>query len=444
MRKILLVEDSDADAAFITDAVQDQVQETVEVVRVRSVKDGQAAVLSDAYDCVLLDLNLPDSVGVDTVAVFRGLRPLLPVVVVSGDTSPGVIRSSLQLGAEDYVTKDSVLIRPGPLGHSIVAAMERRRTRGAPARLGNEGSPAVVRIVAVSADPAIDTVLPSRMIDLDHGDLPTVTETERVSDIAGLRKRLRQGSPPDCVVLDLAATGRTGIQSVALIHKMLPLTTLVVLTDDDRDQFSLTALEMGADDVLPRARVDGVLLRRSLRHSYHRRQKSLRLSVEAQRDVLTGLPGRAMLLELLADAMRRLASGDATSVTVVFLDLDGFKTVNDQMGHAVGDTVLRIIAGRLCTMIRTDDVAARLGGDEFVIIAENRTVLEAEAMGARLDDLLSEPITLDDQYAAILRASHGIVWTSTPRSPEEVLAEADRRMYTEKRARQRAGDAVGR
>jgi diguanylate cyclase (GGDEF)-like protein len=127
-------------------------------------------------------------------------------------------------------------------------------------------------------------------------------------------------------------------------------------------------------------------------------------------------------------------------VAVLFLDLDGFKTVNDTMGHAAGDEVLRVVSGRLIDTLRRDDIVARLGGDEFVVVCRSVSDrFEAVKVANRLIASAAEPIPIGDDHAHVV-ASIGIVvlgveptYAGTDMSPMGILRRADAAMYTAKR-----------
>jgi diguanylate cyclase (GGDEF)-like protein/PAS domain S-box-containing protein len=126
-----------------------------------------------------------------------------------------------------------------------------------------------------------------------------------------------------------------------------------------------------------------------------------RLHHEATHDPLTGLPNRAPFNELAEQALGRAARHDATTA-VMFLDLDGFKAVNDSLGHHAGDRLLIEIAKRLRVAVRAGDVVARLGGDEFCVLCEHvRDAAEAQDLGQRLIDAVSIPLHLDGRNVEI-------------------------------------------
>ncbi|MEZ5142911.1 MAG: sensor domain-containing diguanylate cyclase [Acidimicrobiales bacterium] len=159
-----------------------------------------------------------------------------------------------------------------------------------------------------------------------------------------------------------------------------------------------------------------------------RRRTESRLAHQATHDPLTGLPNRVLLDDRLHQAAGRLRR-DTESVTILFVDLDRFKEVNDAMGHAAGDEVLVEVAHRLRTLVREVDTVARLGGDEFVIVCENLPVEEADGVVARIDAALAVPMLVRGATVTV-GASVGVAHT-TDAGVEltELLTVADQDMY---------------
>jgi diguanylate cyclase (GGDEF)-like protein/PAS domain S-box-containing protein len=167
------------------------------------------------------------------------------------------------------------------------------------------------------------------------------------------------------------------------------------------------------------------------------------LSRQAVHDSLTGLPNRTLLGDRLSQALAGAARRNAP-VSVLFLDLDQFKAVNDANGHLVGDDLLIQVAGRLKTAIRPFDTLARFGGDEFVVVCEDADVEEGQRIAERLSASLKDPINVggNPQY---ISASIGIA-VSPPleADPNALLRYADTAMYDAKargRSRSRVFDA---
>jgi diguanylate cyclase (GGDEF)-like protein/PAS domain S-box-containing protein len=156
------------------------------------------------------------------------------------------------------------------------------------------------------------------------------------------------------------------------------------------------------------------------------------LTERAVRDPLTGLANRGLLEERLRAVLARDArTGDTTGV--LFLDLDGFKAVNDQHGHLVGDTVLRTVAARLVAGVRPSDTVARMGGDEFVVLVEDATEEGVAALVDRLRDAVAAPIVTGDLDLKV-GVSVGVALSSGGvLEPATLLGRADRGMYDDKR-----------
>jgi diguanylate cyclase (GGDEF)-like protein/PAS domain S-box-containing protein len=161
-----------------------------------------------------------------------------------------------------------------------------------------------------------------------------------------------------------------------------------------------------------------------------------RLDRQALADPLTGLPNRTVLMDRLGQALARIERRPG-AVTVLFVDLDGFKLINDGSGHVVGDRFLKAAADRLRNMLRGADTVARLGGDEFVILLVNSMAShELDDVAGRVVGAFERPFNVgDDEFS--VGASVGIASTVHPdTAPETLLREADSAMY---RAKARGG-----
>lgn len=153
-------------------------------------------------------------------------------------------------------------------------------------------------------------------------------------------------------------------------------------------------------------------------------------------DPLTGLPNRLALDQRLEAALPR-ARLDGESVLILCLDLDGFKAVNDSLGHPAGDALLREVAKRLRQCLRGDDLAARLGGDEFVCVlgsVRSDIVVEAERVAARIIARLNEPFFLGDEVVRVGVSIGGAAWPAHGEEIKDVLRLADQALYAAKRA----------
>jgi diguanylate cyclase (GGDEF)-like protein/PAS domain S-box-containing protein len=156
------------------------------------------------------------------------------------------------------------------------------------------------------------------------------------------------------------------------------------------------------------------------------------LTERAVRDPLTGVANRALLEERLRTSLARDArSGAATGV--LFLDLDGFKAVNDRYGHATGDAVLRAVAQRLTDAVRPADTVARLGGDEFVVLVEGATEAVLDALVDRLRGAVTAPVDVPGRSLQVGVSIGSALCRGGEGDPPALLAQADARMYAAKR-----------
>jgi diguanylate cyclase (GGDEF)-like protein len=167
----------------------------------------------------------------------------------------------------------------------------------------------------------------------------------------------------------------------------------------------------------------------------HNSQLLEEIRYQALHDSLTGLPNRSLILDRVEQAMAR-ARRDHVDMALLFVDLDGFKDVNDNLGHKVGDDLLRSVAARFTGTLRESDTVARLGGDEFVVLAEGISLAAGpELVAERLLEVLSEPFQLggenQTQVTVSVSASIGIA-AGERESSDELFRDADVALYSAK------------
>jgi diguanylate cyclase (GGDEF)-like protein/PAS domain S-box-containing protein len=162
------------------------------------------------------------------------------------------------------------------------------------------------------------------------------------------------------------------------------------------------------------------------------RAMGLEMAHQAQHDRLTNLPNRTLLIDRLGQAIET-SRRNGTRLAVQFLDLDGFKHINDSLGHAIGDKVLQSVAKRLLGCVRTSDTVARMGGDEFVVIlSEVAHARDAGVKAKKILDALSAPHSLD-RYSVSITASIGVTtYPNDGQDPETLVKNADLAMYRAK------------
>jgi diguanylate cyclase (GGDEF)-like protein/PAS domain S-box-containing protein len=156
------------------------------------------------------------------------------------------------------------------------------------------------------------------------------------------------------------------------------------------------------------------------------------LAHQATHDALTGLPNRLLLNDRIEQAIARLRRSEQR-VGLLFIDVDGFKSVNDQFGHAAGDEVLVEIAERLRGAVRPDDTAARVGGDEFVVLADAIDSGVGLLIGQRISAAVGEPIPVAGTEV-VIGTSIGVALGTSSCRADELLAHADQAMFRAKRA----------
>jgi diguanylate cyclase (GGDEF)-like protein len=160
-----------------------------------------------------------------------------------------------------------------------------------------------------------------------------------------------------------------------------------------------------------------------------RAQAEQELRYRATHDLLTGLPNRAELLDRLGTALVRERESGRPSVVLLFCDLNGFKQVNDRLGHVAGDQLLTEVAARIKAGLRSGDTLARYGGDEFLLLCEDRDQQgAARRLIGHVSQALVEPFTLAGEQIAI-RSSVGEVISDGAAGADELISRADAAMY---------------
>ncbi len=226
---------------------------------------------------------------------------------------------------------------------------------------------------------------------------------------------------PMALAIDRAVMGRAGRLEVGVEHGLIELRCEITLRPMAGDAGSVDGVIVCASDVTEASK-----LRAELEH-------------RASHDALTGCLNRTATVAALERCLRA-----AGQVAVAYIDLDHFKTINDELGHAAGDEVLRVVAARLRTATRGQDQLGRIGGDEFVVICpQSRTPLDVDDVADRLTEAVSGSMVFANQRVTV-RASVGVA-LSTPgdMDAEALLNRADAAMYAAKRGHRSTEERTG-
>lgn len=254
----------------------------------------------------------------------------------------------------------------------------------------------------------------------------------------------------DAVVLELAVGDTSGIATLAGVRGAAPTVPVVVYARDLDDSLALRALRAGANECLDKGSVAPESLGRMLTFAIERQRRLASLEAarveaahRATHDPLTGLANRDLFLDQLD---RALAAGAryGRKTGLLFLDLDGFKVINDTRGHALGDALLRAVAARLLHCVRRSDAVARLGGDEFVLLLPDVTSRRDVAfVRESILSSLREPVDVGAGELLAIEASIGSAMSPLDGTcAQDLLDAADADMYREKYERKRGRPAT--
>jgi diguanylate cyclase (GGDEF)-like protein len=266
---------------------------------------------------------------------------------------------------------------------------------------------------------------------LNDAAASTEFDVHHVERLAEARQKLMQNGTTGCVLLDLSLPDARRLEALMQLRAAAPDVPIVILSGLQDELLAVKAVQEGAQDYLIKGHVDSDQLGRSINYAVERKHTELKLAHRAMHDSLTGLPNRALFLDRLTHAIA-WSKRHKSTFAVLFIDLDGFKVVNDSHGHEVGDRVLVEVAGRLEGTLRSSDTAARYGGDEFIILCEEITdEQQATRVVDRIIDVIKKPL---DTESISVTASIGIVVASdTDVDPEVLIRQADAAMYRAKK-----------
>lgn len=416
--------------------------------------DGQTCLtmaLETRPNLILLDLNLPDIPGNEVLRQLRSdVRTRdIPVIVLTAAQDSETRLAAFSAGADDVIVK--------PAGDQVLLARVRNLLRAraevdfaGAAELGAgfaEGPTpfepsATVAVVTGQADLAqrLKRDLSGQLRDR----LVVLSRAEVLADAAG---RPDGGEVPDVFIIhDEGADPAASLRLLSELKSHLATrhsAVCVVGSTGEGDEAAM-AFDLGADDVVgphitavELAMRTRSLLRRKRHGDRHRAriEDNLRLALV---DPLTGLHNRRYAVPQLA-AIAARATETACDFAVMVVDLDRFKTVNDQHGHAAGDAVLVEVARRLRANLREEDLLARIGGEEFLVVLPDTNTTAARLVAERLCEAVDErPIRLGSGVGLKVTVSIGVAVSSKGVGPvasvDELVEQADLALLESKNA----------
>lgn len=404
---ILLAEDSESMALLVISYLKKQ------GYCVTYVKNGLAAIeayQTDRPDIVLMDVLMPEMDGIEATRRIKALGGThwVPVIMMTGLSSPEEIISGLEAGADDYLTKPVIL----PVLNARMRAMQRIAVMQESLEgILNNTHDAIITIngagIMQSYNQAAERIFGYAAHETVGQNVKMLMPPPYTEEHDGYLARYHRERTPHIVGIGRKVQGRRKNGEVFAMRL-----AVTEITQSSESLFIGLVSDISAEEAA-RQHIEFLALH----------------------DTLTGLPNRAHFNDQLEGILQAVMSQQHA---LMFIDLDGFKPINDQYGHEVGDAALKTVATRLRHNLAANDFAARLGGDEFVAIARNvADATAAKTVAQRLIDAISEPMTLLDQECQ-LGASIGIALIPQHgNTASEVLIAADNAMYAAKRAGKR-------
>ncbi len=414
--RILLIENDVAAAKVIVDALTHSSDEFFEVEWVRRCSEGLARL--EGIVAILVDLALPDNRGMDTFDRLFHAAPRIPILVLIDPQDEEIGKLTVQRGAQDYVFKTH-------LEHHLLLKILRSMIERAACSeaLFEEKERACVTLNSIG-DAVVSTDVSCQITYLNA----------TAEELTGWTQEEAMGHPIEDVIMFVDAETRVTAQNPMALtireDKAVALIPNCVLVRRDGTEVSIE------DSVAPihdrRGAVTGAVM---VFHDVSAaRAMTAKMSFLAQHDSLTDLPNRVLLNDRLSEAIT-LSRRHQRKLAVLFLDLDRFKNINDSLGHAVGDGLLRSVARRVLACIRDSDTVGRHGGDEFVVLLwDMRHSQDAAVTAAKILQTLREPHHIN-KHKLRITASIGIAtYPDDGTDADTLMKKADLAMYHAKEA----------
>jgi diguanylate cyclase (GGDEF)-like protein/PAS domain S-box-containing protein len=413
---LLLVEDNPLDARLLREMFTEQGSHDTDFTHVECMGEAEKLLSERTFDIILLDLGLPDTQGLGAVRRAHAAAPRLPLVVITGLDDESLAAQALQEGAQDYLIKGQIDARS--LKRALRYAIERKFMEEA---LFVEKERAQVTLNSIG-DAVVCTDISGNLTFLN-----LVAEK-----MTGWSRQEAVGRPMAEVFRILDAKSRQTIPNPMEMavgqNRTVHLPSNCVLIH--RDGFEVP-IEDSVSPIHDReGQATGAVI--VFRDVSAARAMALQMTHSAQHDFLTGLPNRMLFNDRVSQAVV-LAPRHMKNVAVLFLDLDGFKHINDSLGHPIGDKLLQSIAKRLVDCVRDSDTVSRQGGDEFVVLlSEVEQSEDASITASRMLRAVAGAHSID-QHDLHVTASIGVsVYPDDGLDAETLIKNADTAMYQAK------------
>jgi diguanylate cyclase (GGDEF)-like protein/PAS domain S-box-containing protein len=410
-QRILLIQHDAVAATTVLDALSHSADASFQVEWVRRCSEGLESL--DGIEAILVDPYLPDSRGITTFDCLIRAAPNIPILLLVDPQHEETAKLAVQCGAQDYLLKDR--LDANLLPRIIESMIERAAYAEA---LFEEKERAEVTLNSIG-DAVVSTDVCGRVTYLN-----VVAE-----DLTGWSRDEAAGHPLEDVLHIIDATTRQAMQNSTMLairdDKALALPPNCVLIRRDGVEAAIEDSTAPIHD--RRGAVTGAVM---VFHDVSMaRAMTCKMTHLAQHDGLTDLPNRVLLNDRLREAII-LSSRHQRKLSVLFLDLDRFKHINDSLGHVVGDRLLQSVARRLFACVRSSDTVGRQGGDEFVVLLwEVRRAEDAAVTAAKILETLRKPHFIDE-HELYISASIGIVtYPDDGTDVETLMKKADLAMY---------------
>ena len=381
------------------------------------MSDAEKYLAGQSVDIVLLDIGLADPTGLEAVKRVRAAAARVSIVLLSSADDEQIAVQAIQEGAQDYLIKGQ--IEPRELMRALLNAAERK----------------IIEEIQFAEKERAQATLDSigdAVICTDAAD--NITFLNHVAEaMTGWQLKDAVGRPMAETILIVDAITRKPIldpmAKAASQNQKGNLPLNCVLISRDGNEVSIE------DSVAPihdrEGQVTGAVI--VFRDVSATRALEEELTHSSQHDFLTGLPNRKLLKDRVGQAMS-LARRQRCHAAVLFLDLDGFKHINDSLGHLIGDKVLKSVAKRLLDCVRSPDTVIRHGGDEFIVVLQElKRPEDAVFTVARLLKAVANIHTID-QHEIYVTTSIGVsVYPGDGLDAETLIRKADTAMYYAKK-----------